>query len=105
MSERGSCNKPVGEKCKQQILSPKEFTFVVSFFSCEQHDGWKREQTTELMRCLDVFITAKKYSMKFESETTTVWLFLNYYMGINSFLLLYYIIFTYVSVLRHMCFR
>ena len=33
MSERGSCNKRGGEKCKQQILSTKEFTFVVSFFS------------------------------------------------------------------------
>ena len=39
------------------------------------------------MQCFD---SRTKYS-KFESETTTVWLFLSCYVSINIFLWLYYI--------------
>ena len=92
MSERGSCNKWGGEKCKQQILSPKEFTFVVSFFSCEQHGGWRREQTTELMRCLDVFITVQYEVRKWNYNSLIVFKLLHRYkqvLVIILYLLMY----------------
>ena len=52
-----------------------------------EYGPWRREQTVELMQCFDSRTT---YS-KFESETSTVWLFLSSYVSASIFLWLYYI--------------
>ena len=49
----------------------------------EQHGGWRREQTAELKRYFDIS------DKVFGSKTSTVWLFLNCFLSVNSFLFIY----------------
>ena len=46
------------------------------------------EEGNKLQNLCDVLIVVIKRN-KFGNENATVWLFLSYYMGVNSFLLLY----------------
>ena len=48
------------------------------------------EEGIKLQNWCDVLIVVTKYS-KFESETSTAWLFFKYYVGVKSFFLLIYI--------------